>query len=68
MRIINCLLVGNAVGGGNIVGNTDMCGGRANGDICLVHVRIGGGILITERVFVGAYDGEGELPDEPNGL
>ena len=66
MRIINGSLVDNkdgiasmlnivgvtGIGGGNMVGNSNMGGGRANGDICSVHARLGG-VFTTERTFIG---------------
>ena len=82
MRIINGSLAGNkdgivnvlnmvgvtVMGGGNMLGSSNIGGGKASGDICSVHVRVVGGVLSTERTFVGTYEGEGELPDEPIGL
>ena len=64
MRIINCSLADV----GNILGSSNIGGGKDSGDICSVHVRVVGGVLSTKRTFVGTYEGEGELPDEPIGL
>ena len=55
------------MGGGNILGNSSIGGGKASGDICSRHVRIGE-VFCTERTFIGTYDGDGELPNDPIGL